>query len=81
MEDAKKQIADIVGLEASGDVFTRPIYAGNAILKIKSSPKDAIKVISVRTTAFDKASVGSGSAAVEEVETVSTDSEYDVLLC
>ncbi|WWD22049.1 hypothetical protein CI109_106537 [Kwoniella shandongensis] len=61
-------IADIIALESSGDVFTRPIYAGNAILKIKSSPKDAIKIVTVRTTAFDKASVGSGSASVEEVE-------------
>jgi len=29
----------------------------------------------VRTTAFDKAQIGSGSATIEEVETVSTDSE------
>ncbi|WVR04427.1 hypothetical protein IAU60_001430 [Kwoniella sp. DSM 27419] len=66
-------IADIVALEASGDTFTRPIYAGNAILKIKSSPKDKYKIVTVRTTAFDKASVGSGSATVEEVEATSGD--------
>ncbi|WRT65026.1 uncharacterized protein IL334_001967 [Kwoniella shivajii] len=66
-------IADIIALESSGDVFTRPIYAGNAILKIKSSPKDAIKIVTVRTTAFDKAKVGGGSASVEDVEATSTD--------
>ncbi|WVQ97815.1 hypothetical protein IAU59_004930 [Kwoniella sp. CBS 9459] len=72
-------IADIIALEASGDSFTRPIYAGNAILKIKSSPKDAIKIVTVRTTAFDKAAVGSGSAAVEEVEATAGDSSTKYL--
>jgi electron transfer flavoprotein alpha subunit len=53
--------------------FSRPIYAGNAILKIKSS--DSIKVVTVRTTAFDKAVVGSGSASVEEAEAVKGECE------
>ncbi|WVW78748.1 hypothetical protein I302_100709 [Kwoniella bestiolae CBS 10118] len=66
-------IADIVALESSGDVFTRPIYAGNAILKIKSSPKDKFKIVTVRTTAFDKAKTGGGSASVEEVEATAGD--------
>ncbi|KAI9635476.1 uncharacterized protein MKK02DRAFT_27136 [Dioszegia hungarica] len=66
-------IADIVALEGE-DTFTRPIYAGNAILKIKSSPKDKIKIVTVRTTAFDKAAIGSGAAEVEEVKEVSGDS-------
>lgn len=64
-------ISDIIDLEASGDEFTRPIYAGNAILKVKS--KDSIKVVTVRTTAFDKASVGTGGASVEEIKAVETD--------
>ncbi|GFZ49144.1 Probable electron transfer flavoprotein subunit alpha [Saitozyma sp. JCM 24511] len=66
-------IADIVGLESSGDTFTRPIYAGNAILKIKSSPKDTVKVVTVRTTAFDKAGLTGSGASVEEIPEVSTD--------
>ncbi|CAD6566595.1 MAG: Electron transfer flavoprotein alpha-subunit [Tremellales sp. Tagirdzhanova-0007] len=66
-------IADIIGLGPSGEEFTRPIYAGNAILKIKSSPKDKIKVITVRTTAFDKAAIGNGSASLEAVDAVFTD--------
>lgn len=69
------QIADIIAVEASGDIFTRPIYAGNAILKVKSSPKDTIKVITVRTTAFDKGTVGGGSASVEEAEATTGESE------
>lgn len=76
---ADPKIADIVALEGE-DTFTRPIYAGNAILKIKSSPKDKIKIVTVRTTAFDKAAIGSGAAEVEEVKEVSGDSKPFLLL-
>jgi electron transfer flavoprotein alpha subunit len=44
------QISDIVAVE-SADTFVRPIYAGNALATVKSA--DAVKVITVRTTAFD----------------------------
>jgi electron transfer flavoprotein alpha subunit len=73
-EESDEQIADIVALEGE-DTFTRPIYAGNAILKIKSSPKDKIKIVTVRTTAFDKATIGSGAAEVEDVKEVSSNSK------
>jgi len=43
--------------------FVRPMYAGNAIATVSSS--DAVKVLTVRGTAFEKAAVGGGSAAVE----------------
>jgi len=58
-----QQISDITGVE-SADTFVRPIYAGNALATVKS--KDAIKVITVRTTAFDAAGAG-GSASVETI--------------
>jgi electron transfer flavoprotein alpha subunit len=58
-----QQISDISGIE-SEDTFVRPIYAGNAMATIRS--KDAIKMISVRTTAFESATE-EGEAAVEEV--------------
>ncbi|NMG27685.1 electron transfer flavoprotein subunit alpha/FixB family protein [Aromatoleum evansii] len=57
------QISDIVAVE-SADTFVRPIYAGNAMATVKSS--DAVKVMTVRTTAFEAAGQG-GSAAVEAV--------------
>ena len=57
------QISDIVAIE-SADTFVRPIYAGNALATVKSA--DAVKVITVRTTAFEAAGEG-GSAAVEQV--------------
>ncbi|MEM9226259.1 MAG: electron transfer flavoprotein subunit alpha/FixB family protein [Pseudomonadota bacterium] len=58
------QLSDIIGIEGQ-DTFVRPIYAGNAIMTVKSS--DAKKVVTVRGTAFDAAGTG-GSAAVETVE-------------
>jgi len=57
-------ISDITGV-VSADTFERPIYAGNAIATVQSS--DAIKVITVRTTAFEAAAATGGSAAVENV--------------
>ena len=58
-----QQISDISAVE-SADTFVRPIYAGNALATVQS--KDAIKVITVRTTAFD-AAAGGGSATVESI--------------
>ena len=55
------QISEICGVE-SADTFIRPIYAGNALATVKSA--DAVKVITVRTTAFDPVGQG-GSAAIE----------------
>ncbi len=60
-------ISDVIEV-VSPDTFKRPVYAGNAIQTVKSN--DAIKVISVRTSSFDAATLG-GSAAVSAVETES----------
>ncbi|MFY9811289.1 electron transfer flavoprotein subunit alpha/FixB family protein [Aquabacterium sp.] len=49
----------------SADTFERPIYAGNAIATVQSA--DAVKVLTVRGTAFDAAATSGGSAAVETV--------------
>jgi electron transfer flavoprotein alpha subunit len=58
------QVSDIMSVEGP-KTFTRPIYAGNAIATVESS--DAKLVITVRTTAFEKAAASGGSAAVEAV--------------
>ncbi|KAF2004567.1 electron transfer flavo protein-like protein subunit alpha [Amniculicola lignicola CBS 123094] len=58
-----QQISDITAIE-SEDTFVRPIYAGNAILTVQSS--DAIKILTVRGTAFPPPELEGGSAAVEE---------------
>jgi electron transfer flavoprotein alpha subunit len=56
------QLSDVT-LVLSADTFERPIYAGNAIATVQS--KDAIKVLTVRTTGFDAAAASGGSASVE----------------
>jgi electron transfer flavoprotein alpha subunit len=60
-----QQISDICAVE-SPDTFVRPIYAGNALATVKS--KDAIKVITVRTTAFDAVPATGGNAPVENLQ-------------
>ena len=60
------QLSDITKV-VSADTFERPIYAGNAIATVQSA--DAVKIITVRTTAFDAAGSG-GAAAVESVAAV-----------
>jgi electron transfer flavoprotein alpha subunit len=57
-------ISDISGV-VSEDTFKRPIYAGNLIATVQSS--DAIKVLTVRGTAFDAAPAEGGSASIEAV--------------
>ncbi|MDN3555685.1 electron transfer flavoprotein subunit alpha/FixB family protein [Halomonas maura] len=60
------QLSEIIAVE-SADTFKRPIYAGNAIATVQSP--DALKVMTVRATAFD-AVAETGAASVEAVETV-----------
>jgi len=59
------QVGDIISVE-DANTFTRPIYAGNAIATVRSN--DAKKVITVRGTAFEKASREGGSASVESID-------------
>ena len=59
------QLSDIV--EVLGpDTFKRYIYAGNALATVQTS--DAIKVITVRTTAFDAAPSEGGSASIQRID-------------
>jgi electron transfer flavoprotein alpha subunit len=58
------QISDISAV-LSADTFERPIYAGNALVTVKSA--DPIKIITVRTTAFEAAEASGGAAPVEAV--------------
>jgi electron transfer flavoprotein alpha subunit len=58
------QISDITGIEGP-DTFVRPIYAGNAFATVQS--RDSIKVITVRSTAFDGAAATGGDAAIQSV--------------
>ena len=61
------QVSDITKV-ISADTFERPIYAGNAIATVQS--RDAIKVITVRTTGFDAAANTGGNAVIEKISAV-----------
>jgi electron transfer flavoprotein alpha subunit len=58
------QISDISAV-VTADTFERPIYAGNALATVQSA--DPIKVVTVRTTAFEATQASGGSAPVEAV--------------
>lgn len=61
------QISDVVAVEAP-DTFVRPIYAGNALVTVRST--DAVKVITVRPTAFAAVGIEPGQRAV--IETIAS---------
>ena len=62
-----QQISDIISVE-DADTFKRPIYAGSCIATVKSS--DTVKVITVRTTAFDASLMTDSSATVNTGDVV-----------
>ncbi len=59
------QISDVSAVE-SADTFVRPIYAGNALATVQSS--DQVKVITVRSTAFDTAETDSDRVPITSFE-------------
>jgi electron transfer flavoprotein alpha subunit len=58
------QISEITSV-VSPDTFVRPIYAGNAFATVQS--KDPVKVVTVRSTAFDAAAATGGGGTVEVI--------------
>ena len=62
-----QQISDIISIE-SDDTFKRPIYAGSCIATVKSN--DEMKLITVRSTAFDAAPMDNSEVLVETVDSV-----------
>ncbi len=60
-------ISDISAV-ISEDTFQRPFYAGNIVATVQSN--DSIKVMTVRTTAFDPVAEEGGSATIEAVSAV-----------
>ncbi|MEE8609532.1 MAG: FAD-binding protein [Sphingomonas aquatilis] len=55
------QLSEVIEVVAP-DTFKRPIYAGNAIQTVRSS--DAVKVVTVRTSAFAPTAAGDGTADI-----------------
>ena len=61
----KSPITDIIDV-LEEDTFVRPMYAGNCLAKVQST--EDVKVLSVRSTAFDKAEVDGSQAQVSELD-------------
>lgn len=59
-----QMLSDVSKIEST-DTFVRPIYAGNAFATVQSN--DSIKIMTIRTTAFDAAPATGGSAAIENI--------------
>jgi electron transfer flavoprotein alpha subunit len=59
-----QQISDIISVE-SEDTFKRPIYAGSCIATVKSN--DSVKLITVRSTAFDAVALDNSDIPVESI--------------
>ncbi len=59
------QISDIIKV-IDENTFQRPIYAGNALSTIKSN--DTIKIITVRSTAFELAKEEGGNATIQKID-------------
>ena len=58
------QISDIIEV-VDANTFKRPIYAGNALATVSSD--EPVKIITVRSTAFEAAAASGGNASVEIV--------------
>jgi electron transfer flavoprotein alpha subunit len=66
------QVSDITQV-ISPDTFERPIYAGNAMATVQSL--DKVKVLTVRSTAFDPAQKMGSSVAIEAVASASSSTQ------
>lgn len=70
-------ITDVIQVEEGGASFIRPTYAGNALVRVhpKRSSADACIFLSVRNTAFEKATctdISGNSIPMEEWDIIST---------
>jgi electron transfer flavoprotein alpha subunit len=64
-----QQISDIISVETE-DTFKRPIYAGSCIATVKSN--DTVKLITVRSTAFNPVTNDNSDIPVENVDAASS---------
>ena len=64
-----QQISDIISVE-SEDTFKRPIYAGSCIATVKTN--DSVKLITVRSTAFDPVALDNSAIPVESIDALNS---------
>ena len=58
-------LSDVIAVD-SPDTFTRPIYAGNALIKVQSH--DRVKVLTLRSSAFKPLESSSKAATIQNVD-------------
>lgn len=68
-------ISDVVAIN-SEDTFVRPIYAGNALATVQSA--DPVKLLTIRTTAFEKAPADGTAVAVSDAPVAAEDAPKGV---
>ena len=64
------QISDVVEIQ-NNNTFVRPIYAGNAISTVETNQE--INLLTIRPTAFDKCEESGGSASIEDIQFLDTE--------
>ena len=64
------QISDVVEIQ-NNNTFVRPIYAGNAISTVETNQQ--INLLAIRPTAFDKCEESGGSASIEDIQFLDTE--------
>lgn len=68
-------ITDVIQIKDGGNKFVRPIYAGNALCTVSTS--DKIKLLTIRSTNFEKVSQGSANSypvsSVDGVDSILSD--------
>lgn len=71
------QLSDVIKIE-SEDTVVRPIYAGNALARVKSL--DKVKVMTVRSSAFENAEVDSDSSAEVKVVDINIGNDISYMI-
>jgi electron transfer flavoprotein alpha subunit len=64
------QISDVIEIK-NNNTFVRPIYAGNAISTVETNQQ--INLLTIRPTAFDKCEESGGSASIEDIQFLDTE--------
>ena len=72
------QVSDITQV-LGADTFQRPIYAGSVLVTVQC--RDAVKVLTVRNTAFDAAALIADAAPAAPIQALPLQADQDLSVC